>query len=244
MEIAGAILFVLLGLTLASAVWIVSQSFASESLPATQPNCPYCPGVFPALAWAPLIGASTRCTNCRRTLGRGRWIYELAMGAAFGVAVVRIENPGALAEFALFAVVLSIVMLTDFWTGTVYRNLVAGGIVIGLIAALLRGWDPFVESFQGMLAGLVIFGAGMLVLRKILPVMQLAPIGGGDVLIAGMIGAMARWPSTLFAFFAGVALAAAGAAIVLFLQRSTRIEPQPFGPFLCVAAIGVFAFTF
>ena len=244
MEIAGAVLFVLLGLTLASAIWIISQSFASESLPAAQPNCPYCPGVFPMLAWAPLFGASSRCTNCRRTLGRGRWVYELAMGGAFAVAVIRMDRLSTLAEFAVFATVLSIVMLTDFWTGSVYRNLVFGGMLIGLFAAVLRGWDPFVESFQGMLAGIVIFGFGMLVLRKILPVMQLAPIGGGDVLIAGMIGAMARWPGTLFVFFAGVALAAAGAAIVLYLQRSERVEPQPFGPFLCVAAIGVFAFTF
>jgi prepilin signal peptidase PulO-like enzyme (type II secretory pathway) len=243
-EIAGIGLFVLLGLGLASAIWIVSRSFASEALPALQPNCPYCAGVFPALAWIPLVGASTRCTNCRRSLGRGRWLYEIGMGAAFGVAAVQIDRSGGLIDFALFSIVLSIILLTDFWTGTVYRNLVIGGAVIGLVASLVRGWDPFVQSLQGFAAGLLIFGAGMLVLRKILPAMQLAPIGGGDVLIAGMIGAMARWPVTLFAFFAGVALAAAGTAIVLYIQRSDRAEPQPFGPFLCVAAIAVFAFTF
>jgi prepilin signal peptidase PulO-like enzyme (type II secretory pathway) len=243
-ELAGVIVFVLVGLGLAAAIWIVSQSFASEALPAIQPSCPYCPGVFPALTWVPLVGATARCTNCRRSLGRGRWAYEIGMGAAFGVAASRMESGGALIEFALFAAVLSVVMLTDFWSGTVYRNLVIGGMAIALVTAIVRGWDPFVHSLQGLLAGIVIFGVGMLVLRKILPVMQLAPIGGGDVLIAGMIGAMALWPGTLFAFFAGVALAAAGAAVVLFLQRSVRVGPQPFGPFLCAAAIAVFAFTF
>jgi prepilin signal peptidase PulO-like enzyme (type II secretory pathway) len=166
------------------------------------------------------------------------------MGAAFLVAISRMDSAGALVEFAIFTVILAVVMLIDFWTGTVFRNLVIGGTVIALVAAILRGWEPFVGSFQGLLAGLVVFGAGMLVLRKILPVMQLAPIGIGDVLIAGMIGAMARWPGTLFSFFAGVALAAAGAAVILYLQRTERREPQPFGPFLCAAAIGVFAFTF
>jgi prepilin signal peptidase PulO-like enzyme (type II secretory pathway) len=84
----------------------------------------------------------------------------------------------------------------------------------------------------------------MLLLRKMLPAVQLAPIGGGDVLIAGMIGAMARWPGTLFAFFAGVAFAVIGVALILFLERSDRTSVVPFGPFLCAAAIPVFALTF
>ena len=244
MEFVGVALYTLVGLALAAASWIVSQSLSSESLPARQPNCPYCPGVFPAVTWIPLVGATARCTNCRRSLGRGRWIFEVAIGAAFALAAIRMDSAGPLIEFALFAVVLSVVMLSDFWTGAVYRNLVIGGIALGLVAAIVRGWDPFVASFQGMLAGFVIFGAGMLVLRKILPAMQLAPIGVGDVLIAGMIGAMARWPGALFAFFVGVAFAAVGAGIVLYVQRSIRIEPQPFGPFLCAGAIATFAFTF
>ncbi len=244
MEIAGILIFVIIGLGLSSAIWIVSQSFSSETLPAAQPSCPYCPGVFPGVTWAPIYGATARCTNCRRSLGRGRLFFEIAMGALFAVAAIRMEQVGTMVEFAIFATVLAVVMLTDFWTGSVFRNIVIGGIAIGMLAATFRGWDPLVASFEGVFAGVMIFGAGMLVLRKVLPAVQLAPIGGGDVLIAAMIGSMARWPGTLFAFFVGVALAAAGAAVVLYLQRSFRIEPQPFGPFLCAAAIGVFAFTF
>jgi prepilin signal peptidase PulO-like enzyme (type II secretory pathway) len=59
-----------------------------------------------------------------------------------------------------------------------------------------------------------------------------------------MIGAMARWPGTLFAFFAGVAFAVIGVALILFLERSDRTTVVPFGPFLCAAAIPVFALTF
>jgi len=244
MSLPVIILFALIGLGLGSALWIVARSFASDQLPAAQPGCPYCPGVFPATAWVPLLGATVRCTNCRRTMGRGRWAFDIAIGASFVVAASRIDSAATLIEFTLFTAILALIMLIDFWTGSVYRNLVFAGMAIGLAAAGIRGWDTCVESMQGLLAGIVIFGAGMLLLRKILPAMQLAPIGGGDVLIAGMIGAMARWPATLFTFFAGVALAAIGVAVVLFLERYNRIEPQPFGPFLCAAAIGVFAFTF
>lgn len=238
------VFFALIGLGLGSTLWIVARSFASDQLPAAQPGCPYCPGVFPATAWIPLFGASVRCTNCRRTMGRGRWAFDFAIGASFMIAASRTESAATLIEFAVFAAVLALIMLIDFWTGSVYRNLVFAGMAIGLAAAGIRGWDTFIESMQGLLAGVVIFGAGMLLLRKILPAMQLAPIGGGDVLVAGMIGAMARWPACLFTFFAGVALAAVGVAVVVYLERSARIEPQPFGPFLCAAAIGVFAFTF
>jgi prepilin signal peptidase PulO-like enzyme (type II secretory pathway) len=243
-EIAGPILFALFGLVLAALIWVVSRSLASEQLPALQPGCPYCPGSFPSLAWVPLFGAPVRCTNCRRTTGQGRWFFELGMAASFAIAAARIESALTLIEFALFTIPLSFVLLIDFWTGTVFRNLVFLGILLGLVMAAIRGFDTLVESAQGMLAGFVIFGAGMLLFRKVLPAVQLAPIGGGDVLIAGMIGAMARWPGTLFAFFAGVGLAVIGVALVLFLQRTDRSDAVPFGPFLCAAAIPVFALTF
>lgn len=244
MDIAGPIIFALTGLVLAALIWVVSRSLASEELPAPQPGCPYCPGTFPAMTWLPMIGATARCTNCRRSIGQGRWVFELGMAASFAVAAVRIESALTLVEFALVTIPLGFVLLIDFWTGTVFRNLVLLGTALGLGMALMRGFDALIESAQGMLAGFIIFGAGMLLLRKILPSIQLAPIGGGDVLIAGMIGAMARWPGTLFSFFAGVGLAVIGVAIVLFLQRSDRADAVPFGPFLCAAAIPVFALTF
>jgi prepilin signal peptidase PulO-like enzyme (type II secretory pathway) len=243
-EIAGTIVFALMGLVLAALIWVVSRAFASEELPAPQPGCPYCPGTFPALTWLPLIGATARCTNCRRSIGQGRWVFELGMTASYAVAATRIESALTLAEFALFTIPLAFILLIDFWTGTVFRNLVLLGTLLGLVIAAIRGFDTLIESAQGMLAGFIIFGAGMLLLRKILPSVQFAPIGGGDVLIAGMIGAMARWPGALFSFFAGVGLAVIGVAIVLFLQRSDRTDAVPFGPFLCAAAIAVFALTF
>lgn len=244
MEIVGPLFFTLTGLVLASLIWVVSRLLASAELPAPQPGCPYCPGSFPALAWLPLIGATSRCTNCRRTMGQARWVFELGMAASFTIAAARIESGLTLIEFALFTIPLGFVLLIDFWTGTVFRNLVLLGTALGLLLAGVRGFDSLVESGQGMLAGFIIFGAGMLLLRKMLPAIQLAPIGGGDVLIAGMIGAMARWPGTLFAFFAGVGFAVLGVALVLFLQRSDRTDAVPFGPFLCAAAIPVFALTF
>ena len=244
MAIAGPIIFALLGLVLAALIWVVSRSLASEELPAPQPGCPYCPGSFPALAWLPLVGITARCTNCRRTTGQGRWVFELGMAASFAIAAVRIESALTLIEFALFTIPLGFILLIDFWTGTVFRNLVFLGILLGLGLAAVRGVDTLVESAQGMLAGFIIFGAGMLLFRKVLPAVQLAPLGGGDVLIAGMIGAMARWPGTLFTFFAGVVLAVLGIAIVLFIQRTDRADAVPFGPFLCAAAIPIFALTF
>lgn len=244
MEIAGPILFTLMGLVLAALIWVVSRSFASAELPSPQPGCPYCPGTFPALAWLPLVGTTARCTNCRRTMGQARWVFEFGMAASFAIAAVRIGSALTLIEFALFTIPLAFVLLIDFWTGTVFRNLVLIGIALGLALAAVRGFDALIESAQGMLAGFIIFGAGMLLLRKMLPAIQLAPIGGGDVLIAGMVGAMARWPGALFSFFAGVGLAVVGVALILFLQRSGRTDVVPFGPFLCAAAIPVFALTF
>ena len=70
----------------------------------------------------------------------------------------------------------------------------------------------------------------MLVMRKILPTVHLAPVGEGDVLIAGMIGAMARWPGVILVLSAGVLVAGIGAAIVLSARRNDHGRRRPLRP--------------
>jgi leader peptidase (prepilin peptidase)/N-methyltransferase len=84
----------------------------------------------------------------------------------------------------------------------------------------------------------------MLLARSILPTVRLAPIGGGDVLVAGMIGAMAGWPGALFALAAGVVAGGIGATIVLVRRRDEAARVVPFGPFLCGGALLVFLVWF
>lgn len=244
MDVALPILLGLLGLGMAAALWITCRAFASGELPEMQPACPYCPGEFTTSAWLPVYGSFARCTNCRRTMGYGRLALELGLGAAFAIAAIRIDSTKTLIEIVLFSIPLVAIMLIDLWTGAVFRNLAIFGIALGLLLAAIDGWATFKDAATGAFVGIALFGVAMLAMRKLLPAINLAPVGGGDVLVAGMIGAMARWPGVILALFAGVLLAGIGAAVILSARRNDRAAVIPFGPFLCAAAIPVFVFWF
>ena len=244
MDFVLPLIFAIFGPALAAVLWITSRALASGELPALQPPCPYCPGEFSSNAWIPLFGAFSRCTNCRRTMGYGRIVLELGLGAAFAVAAYRTDSAKTLIEIVLFSIPLIVILLTDLWTGAVFRNLALFGIALGLLFAGISGWEAFKDALLGAGVGIAVFGIMMLVMRKILPTVHLAPVGEGDVLIAGMIGAMARWPGVILALFAGVLVAGIGAAIVLSARRNDHATVVPFGPFLCAAAIPIFIFWF
>lgn len=244
MDLIGSIVFALLGAAVASGLWVFSRALASEALPAVQPPCPYCSGSFPSTVWIPVIGGLVRCTACRRTLPRGRFVLEFALAASYVIASERIESKLTLLEIVVFTAPIIVILLTDIWTGVVFSNLAILGIVIGLVFALFHGFDELQDSLKGLIAGVMIFGALMLLLRKTLPSVHLAPLGWGDVLIAGMLGAMARWPGMLFSLFAGMIVAGIGIALIVSIRGEDRSRVIPFGPFLCAAAIPVFALTF
>lgn len=244
MDLVAPVFFALLGATIGSVLWVFSRALASAELPAVQPPCPYCSGSFPSTVWLPIVGTVARCTACRRTLPQTRFILEVGLAIAYVVAYGRIDSKLTLLEIVVFTAPIIVILLTDIWTGAVFSNLAIIGIVLGLLFALFHGFGELQDAFKGLIAGVMIFGALMLVLRKILPSVHLAPLGWGDVLIAGMLGAMARWPGMLFSLFAGMAVAGIGIALVISMRSEDRSRVIPFGPFLCAAAIPVFALTF
>ncbi|MGH2547746.1 MAG: prepilin peptidase [Thermomicrobiales bacterium] len=244
MDLIGQIFFALLGASMGSVLWVFSRVLASEEIPAMQAPCPYCSGTFPSTVWLPIVGTIARCTACRRTLPRARFVVEIGLAITYVIAAGRIDSKLTLLEIVVFTVPIIVLLLTDIWTGAVFSNLAIAGIVLGLLLALFHGFGELQDAFKGLIAGVMIFGALMLVLRKILPSVHLAPLGWGDVLIAGMLGAMARWPGMLFSLFAGMVVAGIGVALVISMRTEDRARVIPFGPFLCAAAIPVFALTF
>ena len=64
-----------------------------------------------------------------------------------------------------------------------------------------------------------------------------APLGAGDVLIAGTVGAMFGPAQTLVVLFVGVLMAGVSAALLLVTRRASRQDAIPYGAFLCGAAL-------
>jgi leader peptidase (prepilin peptidase) / N-methyltransferase len=62
-------------------------------------------------------------------------------------------------------------------------------------------------------------------------------MGGGDVMLAGLIGAATGFPLIIVALMIGIASGGAIAIALLLLRRKKRKDAMPFGPFLSLGAM-------
>jgi len=62
-------------------------------------------------------------------------------------------------------------------------------------------------------------------------------MGGGDVMLAGLIGMVTGFPLVFVALFLGIVGGGLVAVSLLLLRLRTRKDPIPFGPFLAAAAM-------
>jgi len=63
-------------------------------------------------------------------------------------------------------------------------------------------------------------------------------MGGGDIKLLAMIGAFVGWRGTLATIFFGALLGAVGGMLAMRKGGEGLKTAIPFGPYLCVAALG------
>ena len=113
------------------------------------------------------------------------------------------------------------------------------GIPIGvLFAALSRNqeiWGALIESLIGILAG---GGSLYLVALTYKTVTGKDGMGGGDIKLLAMIGALIGWKGVLFTIFAGSAIGTLlGIGGMLYSKNMNMKLAIPFGPFLSMGAV-------
>jgi leader peptidase (prepilin peptidase)/N-methyltransferase len=90
---------------------------------------------------------------------------------------------------------------------------------IGILSSLLGGT---VGAIFILIPNLITRGRGM---------------GGGDVMLAGLIGAATGFPLIIVALIIGIASGGLLAITLLLLRKKKRKDAIPFGPFLCLGAM-------
>ena len=112
------------------------------------------------------------------------------------------------------------------------------GILLGLLASFLfpelHGQASRLLSLGWSLAGMLL-GGGILYLCGTLAekILKKEAMGGGDVKLLAMIGAVLGWQAVLWIVFVSSFL---GSAAGLYLRFRRGDERIPFGPFLAAAA--------
>lgn len=183
---------------------------------------------IPVLSWMLLRG---RCRGCRSSISvRYPAVEALTAGLAVAIALREGPQPSALVLFVFVAALVVITFIDLDWF-IIPDAITFPGIVLGFALSPL-GWSERVAGFALGFGGLwVVALAYWLVRRR-------EGLGGGDIKLMGMVGALLGPCAALFTLLAG-ALSGAIVGIGLMLVRGESLKLAiPFGPFLALGAVG------
>jgi leader peptidase (prepilin peptidase)/N-methyltransferase len=241
MEAGFAIIFVLLGMIIASFLNVCCDRLpAKQSLVYPPSHCPACSrrlavkDLLPIFSYLWLRG---RCSYCGAPIPRRVLWVEIATAALFGLAYwqygLSIELAIALFYISLFMVVLVI----DLEHGLILNKIVYPALAIALLLSVFFTiFLPDVSIVPNIVRAAIGGGIGFIVFFLI-AIVSRGGMGFGDVKLAALIGLATGFPLVIVALIMGMILGGLAAVVLLGFKIKKRKEAMPFGPFLAVAAI-------
>jgi leader peptidase (prepilin peptidase) / N-methyltransferase len=204
-------------------------------------NCPGCgtPVRFydniPVLSYLLLLG---KCRSCRMHISLRYPLVEVLTGVVAALCVLRFGFTAVAAIYFAFMATLLVITFIDLDHRIIPDVISLPGIPIFFAATFfLPGIGP-VDSLIGILAGggslfLVAWGYYMLTGKE--------GMGGGDIKLLGMIGAITGWQGILLTVFAASITGTVIGGLLMIVSGKNLKLAIPFGPFLALgAAIHVF----
>ena len=217
-------------------------------------RCPECKTTLgptenvPIVGWLRLRG---KCRHCRTPISPRYPAVELLCCVLFGVLAARLGaefTPVSLLEVAFwgfFVAVLLALSLIDIDTMELPSELTRAGILVGLLfrtfyPVFATGrWDAgppgLVDALYGLVLGIGLFDSISYIGEKII---GQEAMGGGDAVLAALMGVWLGWKILLVTLAIGFCLGALIGGLGLATGRLKREEPLPFGPFLALGGIG------
>ena len=184
-----------------------------------------------------------RCRSCKAKIS-GRYPLVEALNAFFYLLVFwRYGLAWSSAIYFVFCSALIVITFIDYDFQIIPDRITLPGIPIGLVAGSFILPDPFLRATSlGLIASVIGAAAGFsffyLVAFLSLRILKKEGMGGGDIKLLAMIGAFVGWRGTLATIFFGALLGAIGGILAMRKGGEGLKTAIPFGPYLCVAALG------
>lgn len=215
---------------------------ASKSLIRPGSSCPSCntPIKFydniPVVSYLILRG---KCRSCQSGISFRYPFVEILTGLAWALCYYRF---GISAESAVMVVFLSVLILITFIDidHRIIPDIISlPGIPLFFLAAVFFTPLDLKSSLIGILVG---GGSLFLVAEGYYLLTKNEGMGGGDIKLLAMIGALIGWKGVFFTIFASSAIGTVVGLFVMLITRNNLKLAVPFGPFLAFgAALYVFA---
>jgi leader peptidase (prepilin peptidase)/N-methyltransferase len=201
-------------------------------------HCPRCQSAIRAYDNIPLVSFALlggRCRDCRAPIS---WRYPLVEALAVGAGLLVLWRLGptwdGLRAFVFLALLIA-VTFTDFEERMIPDRITLPGAAVGLLFQLHP--SPWSGLMDGVLGLLVAGGLFYLIAWLSPKVFGREGMGGGDIKLAGMMGAFLGLKLVVFAIYVAVLLGGVFAVLGLALGWTRLREHIAFGPFLALGGV-------
>jgi leader peptidase (prepilin peptidase)/N-methyltransferase len=239
------VIFALLGLALGSFLNVcIDRLPTGKSIVRLPSHCNSCdralrpPDLVPLFSYLWLRG---RCRYCSARISIRLPIVELATCLIFALLTWHSFQAwdGLGLELAIaivYACLFLVIFVIDLEEGLVLNSVVYPGMALAFVFSFFWPWPEIIWPDIGVLSALLggAVGFGFMLLPYII---WRGGMGGGDVMLAGLIGMVTGFPLVFVALLLGILSGGLVAILLLILRLRTRKDPIPFGPFLAAAAV-------
>lgn len=193
-------------------------------------RCPKCKHELNVIDLIPIFGYlinGAKCRYCKKEISAFYPLIEIIMGGMFVLTtfLVGIEDIYLLVFYLLVTFVFVFLSLYDLMYKEVADRIVLPAFVIAFSFMGLSGIHSFASLT--MAVGLPVLFFGILFFGS-----RGRWLGGGDIRIGALMGALLGWPNILIGLFLGYLLGAIFSVSGLLTKKLSRKSQIPFAPFL------------
>ena len=198
--------------------------------------CPGCGSAIrfydniPLLSYLSLGG---KCRQCQSPISFRYPLIELLTGAfslglflKFGLSIEAVV-------YFVFICVLIVITFIDIDYRIIPDRITLPGVVVFFGAAFAVPSVSWRDSLLGVLVG----GGSLFVVAVVYHLLtHKEGMGGGDIKLLAMIGALVGWKGVFFTIFVSSAVGTLAGLLIMFVTRQNLKLAVPFGPFLSIGA--------
>lgn len=189
---------------------------------------------IPVLSYILLGG---KCRICRAVISLRYPLVEVLNAVLYVFVFYRFGFEWHSVLYAILCSALVVITFIDLDFQIIPDVITLPGILIGIVAGSFLMPDPFIRD---SLLGFKSSGTGLLVgggLFYAIAVVSRGGMGGGDIKMMAMVGALMGWKSVLLTIFLGSLTGAAFGIFLMISEGKGRKTKIPFGPFLALGTL-------
>jgi len=209
----------------------------SKSIISPGSMCPSCGNPIKFYDNIPVLSfiiLRAKCRNCNACISLRYPLVEILTGFFALSVFIKFGSSIEAPIYFIFIATLLVITFIDIDHRIIPDLISLPGIVFFFIASLTISTISIIDSFIGILAGGgILFAIAEIYWR----ITGKEGMGGGDVKLLAMIGALIGWQGVLFTIFVSSLVGTIIGIIVMLIQGKNLKLAIPFGPFLSIGAV-------